>query len=112
MQTNTVELAEILQQAVAILKAFGARKVVLFGSAAHGKPEMSSQLGDLDLACEGVPATRFFEALGRLLRTLPIPVDLIDLKDPALPQTLRSRVLQQGIILYEEDTPDAASVGN
>ncbi|AEN72367.1 nucleotidyltransferase family protein [Rhodothermus marinus] len=112
MQTNTVELAEVLRQAVAILKAFGVRKVVLFGSAARGKPEISLQLGDLDLACEGLPATRFFEALGRLLRTLPIPVDLIDLEDPALPQTLRARVLQEGIILYEEDTPDAASVGN
>ena len=47
------------------------------------KPE-TLQPSDLDLACEGLPAARFFEALGRLLRTLPIPVDLIDLEEPGL----------------------------
>jgi len=89
-------LEQEIREAVEILRNYGAKKVVLFGSAAR-----SQEPQDLDLACEGLPPERFFEALGKLLSTLSVPVDLVDLK--GLRRSLRERITREGVLLYEAD---------
>jgi len=94
-----------IQQALEILKACGAKRVVLFGSAARSQKIGIGEVRprDLDLACEGLPPDRFFEALGRLLSTLPLPVDLVDLGGAELRPSIRDRIAREGILLYEAD---------
>jgi predicted nucleotidyltransferase len=70
-----------LARAVQILKEEGCTEIFLFGSGAAGNLRDSS---DLDLAIRGCPRGRFFHLLGRLLRELEHPVDLVNLdtQDP------------------------------
>ena len=70
-----------ITRAVQILKEEGCTEVFLFGSGGTGKVSGSS---DLDLAIRGCPRGHFFHLLGRLLRELEHPVDLVNLdtKDP------------------------------
>jgi len=81
---------------VRILRECGAKKVFLFGSTAKGRERSGS---DLDLACEGLPSERFFEALGKLLLFAGRNIDLIDLDEVKEP--LRRRIEREGILLYE-----------
>ena len=69
---------EQLDRAVALAKAFGATRLILFGSAAI-KPE---EAGDLDLACDGVAGWKFYELGARLEEELEVPLDLISLNPP------------------------------
>ena len=64
---------EKVPQAVRALVKMGARKVILFGSAAEN-PESA---GDIDLAVEGIPLNRILDAdveIGDILRQ---PYDLV-----------------------------------
>ena len=87
-----------LQQAVELARAYGANRVVLFGSAvddpAHAR--------DLDLAVAGVPGWEFFGLAARLERTLGINVDLVAL-DP--PSPFSRHIDRWGKVLYEAPNP-------
>lgn len=72
------DVQDILQQAAAILKAFGAREVFVFGSAAKGRLDACS---DVDLAVTGLPPEVFFRAMGRAADVLGKDLDLIDLDE-------------------------------
>jgi predicted nucleotidyltransferase len=93
----TTSLKAEIQTAVEILKAYGAKRVILFGSVARSLASPQ----DIDLACEGLPPARFFAALGKLLSVLSVPVDLIDLEEAELRSSLQQRVSREGILLYE-----------
>ena len=69
---------EQIDRAVKIAEAFGATRLILFGSAAT-EPE---QAKDIDLACDGVAGWKIFELGARLEEELKIPLDLIPLSPP------------------------------
>ena len=69
---------EQLDIAIALVKAYGATRLILFGSAAT-TPE---QAQDLDLACDGVTGWKFYELGARLEEELRIPLDLVPLSPP------------------------------
>lgn len=70
-------LDHLIQTAARVLLEEGAREVYVFGSMAEGRWRPGS---DLDLAVEGLPAARYYHAVGRLLRELRVPVDLLPLE--------------------------------
>lgn len=67
-----------LDRAIGLAKAYGATRLILFGSAATA-PE---QANDLDLACDGVTGWKFYELGARLEEELRIPLDLVPLSPP------------------------------
>ena len=69
---------EQIQRVIKIAKAFGATRLILFGSAAK-EPE---QAKDIDLACDGVAGWKLFELGARLEEELKMPLDLIPLSPP------------------------------
>jgi predicted nucleotidyltransferase len=77
-------------------KRYGARKVFLFGSLARGD---QGPIFDIDLAVEGVPAARFFEAVafatsqGREWR-----IDLVDVDDCV--GSLHDMIEKEGMVLW------------
>lgn len=73
---------EHLEKAVALAKAFGATRLILFGSALS-RPE---QARDLDLACDGIPGWQLFEFGAQLDEELNILLDLVPLS-PSTPFT-------------------------
>ena len=78
---------EQIERAVALAKAYGATRLILFGSAATA-PE---QARDLDLACDGISGWKFYELGARLEDELRIPLDLIPLDPP----TRFTRLIEQ-----------------
>ena len=77
-----------------LVREFGARRVILFGSLAWGQADEDS---DIDLAVEGLPVGSFFKALGEVLADAPAPVDLVELE--IAPQGLRERILRDGVAI-------------
>ena len=67
-----------LDRAVAMAKAFGATRLILFGSALQGL----DRARDLDLACDGVDGWKLYELGAQLEEALRVPVDLIPLSPP------------------------------
>ena len=76
------DLENILSKATLVARRFGAKRLLLFGSAL----ENPAAARDLDLACEGVPGWKFFELSSALEETLGVPLDLVPL-DPPTPFT-------------------------
>jgi predicted nucleotidyltransferase len=85
-------LAGVLPELKALLvERFGARRIWLFGSLALGTAHLGS---DIDLATEGLPPERYFEALAEAMRIARADVDLVRLEEA--PQSLRERVAEEG----------------
>jgi predicted nucleotidyltransferase len=72
------DLEIILTNAVLVARRFGAKRLLLFGSAL----ENPAAAHDLDLACAGVPGWKLFELSSALEETLGVPLDLVPLDSP------------------------------
>jgi len=66
-----------IDQAVATLRSYGARRVLLFGSFVHD-PEHAR---DIDLAVEGVPVSQLWRANGEVAEVLDCPYDLVAMEE-------------------------------
>lgn len=92
---RAVRLRALLPAAVRCLRErYGADRVLLFGSLAVGEHHAGS---DVDLAASGVPAARYFAALGDLMEIFGAPVDLVRLEEA--PPSLAERIEAEGIAL-------------
>jgi len=69
-------LKQKIETTAAILKAEGSQAVYLFGSLEAGTFDDYS---DIDMAVAGLPAEKFFHAMGKTSDVLERPLDLIDL---------------------------------
>ena len=86
---------EKLPAVVEVLRQFGARRVLLFGSAADN-PERAQ---DVDLAVEGIPLRSLLAADLAAFRILGYPMDLVSREEnPAFFEVIRAR----GKVLYEQ----------
>ncbi len=81
-----------LDLVVTLAKAYGATRLILFGSALTA-PE---QARDLDLACDGVTGWKLYELGARLEEELRLPLDLIPLSPP---NRLTRLIERQGKVL-------------
>jgi predicted nucleotidyltransferase len=89
-------LAEAERAARMLVERYGVRKVVLFGSLAWGRFQMTS---DVDLAADGLAPERFFRAAADLSREISVPIDLKLISD--CPPVLRRRIAEEGMVLFE-----------
>ncbi len=74
MVINQVQIERIAN----VAKDYGAKRLILFGSAT----EMGMEARDIDLACDGVLGWRLYELAGRLEEELGISLDIISLTPP------------------------------
>ena len=88
---------EVARQAAHLLrKAFGATRVVAFGSLAHGAWFNSDS--DIDLAVEGVPAEAFWRAWAAVDRVdSSFAIDLVAIE--AASAAFRTEFVDQGVAL-------------
>jgi predicted nucleotidyltransferase len=61
-----------------LAKAYGATRLILFGSAVDNPDEAR----DIDLACDGVPGWKLYELAARLEEELHAPLDVVPLNPP------------------------------
>lgn len=87
----------VLREVPPIGARFRASRVFLFGSLAWGEGHEGS---DIDLAVEGVPVEQRSACAAALSTALPLPVDVLSLEE--LPEPFRRRILEQGLVVYEE----------
>jgi predicted nucleotidyltransferase len=76
-----------LERIKALAKAYGATRLILFGSAVSN-PEKAR---DIDLACDGISGWKLYELAARLEEELRIPMDLI----PLNPQNRFTRMIER-----------------
>ena len=70
---------EQINRCIEVAKRYGAKKLVLFGSAADD----TAHANDIDLLCEGVTGPLFFEMAGMMEHESHSSVDVV----PAIPRT-------------------------
>jgi len=88
---------EVARQAASLLyEAFGAKKVVLFGSLLHR--ERFASWSDIDMAVWGVPPADFFKAAAKIMDVSPeFEVDVI--AGECCPDALRQKLEAEGVVL-------------
>ena len=88
---------ELARQAAQLLRAdFGAKEVILFGSAAD--LSLFTLWSDVDLAVDGISPARYYAAVAAITGLSPVfQVDLVDLQ--ACPSRLRQEIKRHGITL-------------
>lgn len=73
------ELRAVVPRVAELLRReFGVQRVVLFGSLARG---LAHEHSDIDLAVQGLPARRYFDAMARAAEVAGRHVDLVPLED-------------------------------
>ena len=89
-------VAEQLQAAVQTLRAYGAKRVLLFGSYL----ETPERARDLDLAVEGIPLRRLLDADVAVDAALGVPYDLVSREgNPGFYDVIKNHAK----VLYDED---------
>lgn len=90
--------AEAVRLAHLLAAEFGATRVILFGSLAHGDP--TREEFDIDLAVEGIAPERIHQAGGSVRMAASREVDLVDLA--AVSDRMRLLIMEQGVTLYDQ----------
>lgn len=67
-----------INRIIALAKAYGATRLILFGSAADNPEEAR----DIDIACDGIPGWKIFELAARLEDELGTLLDIVPLNPP------------------------------
>lgn len=70
---------------------YGVTSIRLFGSLARGDAHACS---DMDIAVEGLDASRYFEALADVMTLAQCPADLVRLEEAG--ESLRQRIAAEG----------------
>ena len=83
-----------LDQCIAFSKAYGATKLILFGSAFEN-PDIAN---DIDLTCDGIDGWKIYELGARLEELISVPVDLVPLKPSS---RFTKYVERKGRVVYE-----------
>jgi len=71
MAINQTQIERIINLA----KAYGATRLILFGSAI----ETPTEAQDIDLACDGIAGWKLYELAARLEEELKTPLDIVPL---------------------------------
>ncbi len=89
------EFRRDVQTAIEILRGLGASKIYLFGSILS--PDRTSEIGDIDIAVDGLPKYNYFRAYGLLMMQLEHKFDLVDLdgRGPFVRYLMESGNLEQ-----------------
>ncbi len=69
---------EHFERIMALAKAYGATRLILFGSSVENPDEAR----DIDLACDGVSGWKLYEFAARLEEELHTPMDIVPLSPP------------------------------
>jgi predicted nucleotidyltransferase len=83
---------EKLNRIVALAKAYGATRLILFGSAVSA-PDRAR---DIDIACAGIPGWKLFELAAQLEDELKTPLDIVPLNPPT---RFTRRIEERGKVL-------------
>ena len=76
-----------IQKIITMAKAYGAVRLILFGSSL----DTPGEARDIDLACDGVSGWKLYELAARLEEELHAPLDIV----PLSPQTRFTRLIER-----------------
>ena len=83
MAVSNIQIKKI----VAIAQAYGAARLILFGSAL----ETPGKARDIDLACDGVPGWKLYELAARLEEDIKTNLDIV----PLTPSTKFTKLIEE-----------------
>ena len=76
-KTKKKLLNDLINEAVIILRKYGATQIYVFGSA--NSEEFDFNSSDLDLAVRGIQPSNFYSAVGEIMCSIKRNVDVVDL---------------------------------
>ena len=88
---------KIEREIISLAKKFGIKKLILFGSRAHGT---NRERSDIDLAGQGGDIFNFAAAVAEEVETL-LSFDIVNL-DEVVDENFQNEITRDGVILYEE----------
>ena len=83
MAVSNIQIKKI----IAVAKAYGATRLILFGSAL----ETPGKARDIDLACDGVPGWKLYELAARLEEDIKTNLDIV----PLTPSTKFTKLIEE-----------------
>lgn len=83
-----------IDKIIGTAKAFGAERLILFGSSL----EETRESRDIDIACDGVPGWKLYALAARLEEELHMPLDLVPLSPPS---RFTRHIESKGKLIYE-----------
>jgi uncharacterized protein len=97
-EASALKAARAAKKVASMLaRAYGVKKVVLFGSVIDGS---FNEASDIDLVVEGLEKGKYIEALVEAERRAGFPVDIKPLED--VRESFRERAQKTGRVLYEK----------
>lgn len=84
----------LIDKIVSLAKAYGATRLILFGSAV----ETPLEARDIDLACDGIPGWKIYELAARLEDELGTSLDIVPLTPPT---AFTEYIKTKGRVLYD-----------
>jgi len=96
-----ITLKEAVNLMRPVLEASPIKKVTVFGSYARGDAGHGS---DIDLVVDSggkLDGISFFVYADKIAKTLPIKSDSFELLEIKKPSSLHSRILNEGVVIYE-----------
>jgi predicted nucleotidyltransferase len=85
---------EQIEKIVSLAKAYGAVKLILFGSIL----ETSGKARDIDIACDGVQGWNLYALAARIEEELHMPLDVVPLSPPS---RFTRHIESKGRVIYE-----------
>ena len=92
-----------LKKAIEILRNYGAKRILLYGSLCRSG--QFHRRSDIDLVVEGIPPQHFLRAAGDLMMEIDWPIDLKPLE--GLDGLFRELVIKRGELIYAEKGRDS-----
>jgi predicted nucleotidyltransferase len=90
-----LDIVKDLKTFETILRRYGAKKIILYGSLARGDYKSTS---DIDLCYEGIPDYDYFRVLSECILQANRRFNLVDLKTAK--GYFKNRILNEGKVIY------------
>ncbi len=85
-----------IERVKSILRRYGAKKIILYGSLARGDYKADS---DIDICYEGIPDKYYFRVIAECLMITQRRINILDFEN--MEGYFKDRVLKEGRIIYE-----------
>jgi predicted nucleotidyltransferase len=99
--TGMLSIDEIKTVVIPLVEIYPINRVILFGSYARGDATENSDVDLLIDSEDQLNGFDFFGISGRIIKKMPIKVDIFEMSEVIKPSPLYEKIVKEGVIIYE-----------